>query len=372
MSGTGSSNPRADPERDAWLREALRHAPDAQAEPPRALSEAIRREAHAAAAPSTRRPPARRVGRFAIFWAWLARPQAAAGFASLMVATLVGLLWWDRPMPAPTEPVPAAPMSQASARAAVVVAPAPKDETRNVATSAMPATALAEVRPARTELQRTAPAAPRTPPSPAPAQTRREDAAAERAVSDARAKAAFSPPPLITDTARPLAAREAPATQAAAAAPAAPAAADTLEAAAIRDQAARNVGQIARAAETRKADTVPASAAPGLGAWRASIAAEPQRWTWQRASGVAQPADAALAAVLARLDAATAGRWRALPDVVAPAGLTLYRDGAPVARWSLRTDPSDVVQRSNGSVLSADLDAADAAALAGMLATPVR
>ena len=381
MSGPGSSDPRADPERDAWLREALRHAPDAQAEPPRALSDAIRREAHAAAS-QRRRPDVRPDSAFAAFWAWLARPQAAAGFASVMVATLVGLLWWDRPMPAPTEPVPAAPMSQPNASPAAIAAPVPKDEARGEAKPATLTTPPAEISSVRRELQRTAPAATRGgPPSPAPLQMRREDGAAERVMADAQGKSAPAPSPSpspspslqIAEAARPAAAPEAPAAPVATAAPAAPVAAAALEAAAIRDQSARNVGQLARMAESRQAKAEPtAPGAAGLAAWRASIAAEPQRWTWQRGSGVVQPADAALTAMLARLDAATAGRWRSVPDVVAPGGLTLYRDGVAVARWSLRSDPPGVMQISNGSVLGADLDAADAAALSGMPGTPAR
>ena len=39
----------SDSERDAWLREALRHAPDADAAPPRDLSETILAQARAAA-----------------------------------------------------------------------------------------------------------------------------------------------------------------------------------------------------------------------------------------------------------------------------------------------------------------------------------
>ena len=75
---------------------------------------------------------------------------------------------------------------------------------------------------------------------------------------------------------------------------------------------------------------------------------EPQRWRWQLGARNAQPADAALSAWLARLDAATAGRWRAVPQGAAqafapatapgaPADLTLLRDGVPVARWALRS-----------------------------------
>jgi len=91
-----------DAERDAWLREALRHAPDSQALPPRGVSEAILAKARAAARTEQARPArAARVARpnpLAAFWNRLARPPVAAGFATVMVATLVGLMWWDQPM----------------------------------------------------------------------------------------------------------------------------------------------------------------------------------------------------------------------------------------------------------------------------------
>ena len=89
----------SDSERDAWLREALRHAPDADAAPPRDLSETIlaqaRAEARVGGAPGR---AARRRNPVLALWDWLARPPVAAGFASVMAATLVGLMWWGRPM----------------------------------------------------------------------------------------------------------------------------------------------------------------------------------------------------------------------------------------------------------------------------------
>ena len=96
---TRHDEPIGDGERDAWLREALRHAPDADAAPPRGLSETILAQARAAArvggAPAR---SARRRNPLLALWDWLARPPVAAGFASLMAATLVGLMWWDRPI----------------------------------------------------------------------------------------------------------------------------------------------------------------------------------------------------------------------------------------------------------------------------------
>jgi hypothetical protein len=128
MSPRNDGTPMGDSERDAWLREALRHAPDADAAPPRDLSETILAQARAAArvggAPAR---DSRRRNPVVALRDWLARPPVAAGFASVMAATLVGLMWWDRPMdetlpPRPEASVPrvqSAPGSDVGATAAL-------------------------------------------------------------------------------------------------------------------------------------------------------------------------------------------------------------------------------------------------------------
>ncbi|MDQ6628479.1 MAG: hypothetical protein M3Z29_08540 [Pseudomonadota bacterium] len=157
----------ADGERDAWLREALRHAPDAAALPPEALRKAILDEARAATlvgAGSTRgsatanaatgeagpgdaaaRATARRGGvsagtgvaaSIAAFWSWLARPPIAAGFASVMAATLVGVMWWDRPLDDPALPSAAPPLvggapAIAGRASAVAALPSPEPYARS-------------------------------------------------------------------------------------------------------------------------------------------------------------------------------------------------------------------------------------------------
>ena len=88
--------------RDAWLREALRHAPDADAAPSHKVDENILRMGRAAVAPRAERPvhatpapmpsSASWADGLAALWAWLARPPVAAGFAGVMVATLVGVM----------------------------------------------------------------------------------------------------------------------------------------------------------------------------------------------------------------------------------------------------------------------------------------
>ena len=113
-----------DAERDAWLREALRHAPDVDAAPPRGVSEAILLKARAAARGATpRRGTSRDASAHPLmaWWDWLARPPVAAGFASVMAATLVGLMWWDRPM---DEAMPRSP-ARVSDRAPAAPSPAP-------------------------------------------------------------------------------------------------------------------------------------------------------------------------------------------------------------------------------------------------------
>ena len=83
-----SSNFDDDAERDAWLHEALRHAPDADTAPPPRVNDAILRLGRAAvavrAAPSAQTTPSW-WDRLGAAWGWLARPSVAAGFASLMV-----------------------------------------------------------------------------------------------------------------------------------------------------------------------------------------------------------------------------------------------------------------------------------------------
>jgi hypothetical protein len=146
-----------DDARDPWLSEALRHAPDADAAPPSAIREAILAEARAAAA----RPPPAQSGRTPTgrrtavevaraWWAALARPPVAAAFASVMAATIVGLMWWDRPM---DEALPRPPSPAAERKVA-----APRTEPAVPATRGTTAPSLAVPAPA---VERAAPAPPR-------------------------------------------------------------------------------------------------------------------------------------------------------------------------------------------------------------------
>jgi hypothetical protein len=149
-------------EHDAWLRQALLHAPDAAAAPPDALREAILAEARSAARARSRTPSPAPRGRslldaIADFWSWLARPPVAAGFASVMAATIVGLMWWDRPM---DEALP--PPASSSRVAAPALAPRATTATPAPAPMPVPKAAPAPTLRTPTEPQAAQPA-PRLP-----------------------------------------------------------------------------------------------------------------------------------------------------------------------------------------------------------------
>lgn len=83
--------------RDAHLRAALRHAPDRELAPPAALSREILAAARAAVAPPPW--PQRVLAKVTALLDLLRRPAAGAAFASLVLATVIGLMWRDGPPP---------------------------------------------------------------------------------------------------------------------------------------------------------------------------------------------------------------------------------------------------------------------------------
>lgn len=143
---------------DPWLKQALKHAPDADATPPAALREAILRRARDAARASGAR-------RLRAAWAALARPVPAAALATVAVAG-VGFTVWRQAQQAPW--APAETVSQAPAPAA---APPAAERDRAQAKSPPPATqAAAKTEPPPSAMAETADsgimAAPRgTPPA---------------------------------------------------------------------------------------------------------------------------------------------------------------------------------------------------------------
>ena len=315
------SDDRAEAEHDAWLRAALRHAPDAELGAPPALSAAILREAGAPRPATAHRSPRWRPLWDA--WSWLARPPVAAGFASVMVATVVGLMWWDRP---PEEALPLA--ADTRVMAPRVAAPASASDAR-VAVAAPSPARVAVAAPAADKAEAAAP----KPQARPPAVALHSEARARAADTAASAQTAQAAPPTqseraeqapVTPMAEPEAARKmaAPAALAdAAAAP--PPMMETARRAQAAAAAAAPAGLAAGTARLARPAASPSSSA----SWRADILAQPQHWTWQLDKGTAQAMTPAVHAWLARVDDVLAGA--ALPPSAVPEGklLQLLHDG---------------------------------------------
>jgi hypothetical protein len=365
----------ADDAPDAYLQRALRHAPDADVVAPPRVSAAILREARGAAAQAT--PAPRRAAHDPLgevlralgdAWSWLARPRAAGALASVMVATLAGVLWWNTPpdpdverfagaapteAPAGAEATPRDAAARAAAQAAAEAAAAPS-------VAAAPPPAQEAVREQRVGAAarsdgRAAAQAPRAPP---PAAAADADAAAPvqaapPATAPALAKAApQAAAPAPAPAPAPAAAAE-PAPTSALAVP--PAAALERSIAPPRPAAPAPEGDRLRSmarVEPRAAVAGPNAPAGALARLREQIAAQPQRWSWRWSDAPARPADAALQAWLARLDAAasaeataevtaeaTAERAAEIAADRADAAITLelLRDGAPHSTLQLGT-----------------------------------
>jgi hypothetical protein len=196
-----------EPAVDPHLLAALRHAPDRDAEPPPQVTARI-----LAAARDAVRPPVPSAPSWQRLAAWFARPQVGAAFATLAVATLVGVMWSTHEppvlMPAPTEGAAPSPVPHAPPRA---LAPPPAPVT------ATPAAPAPERAPAPAALERRK------------AQAERRQEVAREAAAPTAADAAPAPTPAVP--------AQAPAKVAADAA-AAPTAAAPAEAAAKADAVA--------------------------------------------------------------------------------------------------------------------------------------
>lgn len=277
--------------RDAHLRAALRHAPDRALAPPEALSREILAAARAAVAPPPW--PRRVLAKATALLDLLRRPAAGAAFASLVLATVIGLMWRDGPPPEADAP----PLRQA--------APA---ETRAEAPSSASAPAGA--------------ASPTPPPQgaaapPAPART--------PAAVASRARASAAP---LTD-ARPPAA---PPTAAAPAAPAAPA--DTAAPRAEADTAERAAGAMQKSAARASVDPLaPAVAALDLARDTTDAAA------LRSADGALAPRADPMRLWLADLQRSARGRWAASDAAPAePATALPGRDGAALGQVLVAAD----------------------------------
>lgn len=342
----------ADLPRDAWLREALRHAPDADAAPPPKLNETILRMGRAAVAPREERkaaavphgaPPlpsgtvAGGGGALASLWAWLTRPPVAAGFAVVFLSTVVGVMWMGRPideaLPPREETVAAAPPP------APMAADAPVERTREAAQMpeaakrAAQAPAVTAPAPARPAAPAVAPAA--APPAPPPA---------------APPVAAAMPPSPPAAAANDMAARE-------------------LATAGRREAAAARMAAAAPAPAQATAPAAPASAieTPSLSNLRFEIRRKPEGWSWQRDDGESRPMDDAMQDWIAQADRTARPSWQYGKGSGAPVTTTLRftRDG--VVRAILRIGPTGMQLTRGGKDESVELSRGQLAALQASL-----
>lgn len=338
--------------RDAWLREALRHAPDADAGPPPKLNETILRMGRAAVAPRPERkaspampmpsaPSSGGLGQtLAAWWSWLARPPVAGGFAGLMVATVVGVMWWGRPL---EEALP------------------PREEAITAATApaAPPATAdVAAAKPAGL------PEAAKRAAEPPPVNVERMLRSTAPAEPPAAMKKAEAPPPVAAVVPAP--------TQAPSPAPATAPAIATDSAAREREALAER-REVPAAAARMAGVAPPAPAAssfietPSLSNLRFEIRRAADTWTWQRDDGESRPMDTAMENWIAQADRASRTVWQAGAVGADTATTTLRFTRGGVVRAVLRLGPSGMRLTRGGKTESAELSRSAASTLQGSL-----
>jgi hypothetical protein len=269
-------------ERDPHLLAALRHAPDHAAAPPPEVTARILAAARDAVRPTAPLPAWRR---------WLdglMRPQVGAAFATLAVATLVGVMW------SANEPPPSAPVS---APEAVAVLP-------KAASAAAPS--VADMPPGP-------PAVRANEPPPAAAERRAAERGTapvtDRAVAEVLPQQAAAAPP-----AEALAKAEASAAPAPVPAPAAPAPAPTTDTAPVaprlRDERIPATNQLGAATGRQAAAPARSDAAQAYDPLLALEAAGLDTASWQVAGlGGERPHGPAQRALWAALRAATQSRW---------------------------------------------------------------
>jgi hypothetical protein len=341
-------------ERDAWLLEALRHAPDADHDASPVLSDVILRAARSAvalpagtdAATSAAAcvPAARAVGRWQALisaWRWLARPPVAAGFASVMMVTLVGILWRGQPLdetltrsPAP---VSAAPQERTGTAPVAGAAVRPDESTPSTAVAAPAERGRTRFAAAPEPVAR-----PRKPAEETPAAERPEVRSANSVSAAPAGPSGFAPEP-VHEQADSKALRASPA-----------AAADKSEAAPDALRAAPSaMGGLRAKARSTEAESAP------LAGLLADIARQPDRWRWQRGGADARAMTPGLQSWLAQVDRAAASRWAPSTERGPGSGqstLHLLRDG--VLRATLGLDGASVWLDATGAAGSASSRAA--------------
>lgn len=359
---------------DAWLREALRHAPDAEASPPPKLNETILRMGRAAVAPRAERRPTPAVpmptassssglaDTIGAWWAWLARPPVAAGFAGLMVATVVGVMWWDRPLeealPPREETVAAAPSQDTTTAPAAVTTPAPAGLPEAAKRAAAPVANDTALRKATTAA---------SPPPAAPAVTAKAEAppptAAPAPVTTPAPAPGQSPaPPVVAEsTARERESAERREATAARMAGATAPAADAAAPGALSGRAAALATPAAAAASGIET--------PSLSNLRFEIRRQPDSWTWQRDDGEARTMDEAMQNWIAQADRTSRPSWQLGATGADTSTTTLRFTRGGVVRAVLRLGPSGMRLTRGGKTESVELSRGAMASLQSSLDT---
>ena len=318
-------------ERDRYLQEALRHAPDADAAAPPTLSAAILREAHAAVASPIPRGTRGVRGWLAAAWAAMASPRLAGALASLMVLTLAGVMWWGRPIdPAlPVREPPVAAVPPAVTLTPAATAPAAKDAPLEVRAEKVEKAERAE-RAERAESKRSEPPArQRAPAAPAAPSALAEPSVAGAGLQDKMV--------------------------------AAPVPAEVIPAPAPTQLAAR--------VATPRGNLLGAAMAP-----HAALGTGTGPTSWDRGDGRTRPVDAAFEAFLAQLDASVGGvpaparkAAGAVADTASAPPLNLQRNGQPLRTLRIEGDVLSI-ETPGGSTQQIPLSPGSGASLAARLA----
>lgn len=334
---------------DEHLRQALRHAPDADVTAPQAISAHILAAAHRSAGqrPPSAAPPPRPWRRWLA--AWWQRPAATAAFASVLMAGFVGFLWREGvPGPASDE----SPARLASAEATRLASrPAPSHSSHPTASQPQAAAAVAKPGRQATEMPAAAGATAELAEKAATPQRRElaprrakylsEETSAVQRQPQPAAIAPVEPDPkaqagsaVRTEAQAPPALARMPVPAAAAPAVTAPAAAPpTAPPAAPMPELRAAPREI-----TAPLNATAADAGPGL-PWQGGPAIGDE-WRWP-AGGALRAPDGVWWLSLAR---ATQGRWQLSAEVVPAAGaaqLDWQRNGARVG--SLWFEPASVL-----------------------------
>jgi hypothetical protein len=341
--------PRNGDEHDPWLAAALRHAPDAADAPPPAVSEAILRAAHERAAAA--RGPSDKLsspGLLWQLWSWLTQPAVATAFTTLVIASAIGVMWWDdaeepRVTRPPSPPAPAIMEKSAAPSPAPPTSPAVESTAVPAAApNAVPAAAQQEARRDASEREGPSPSARPGPAAeaakPAPRQEAQEQPPAEKTTPDRASTAARSDAP-------------------AGIAPSTPAAAAPMR---------------ARSAEPAAASGEGTSAINEPAALFAAVRAQPQRWRWRTDGGALRTVDALFLRWWADLERA-ASTWSTQPPVKGSAGaaptLELRATDEASAAATIRLEADSAQARfASGVTWHATLSGADAEALRQALA----